>query len=138
MIGPTYDDIETPARDYPADLFLRQFDKLTAGWERGLNLLKQAYEGKALTPVDRLLLECAESAYLHFASARNHIRYVTARPDEAGTAALVREEEEFAIREAMLVAKNPTLGFEATNHYLYTRTDLFEKVLNCRYLLGEL
>ena len=52
--------------------------------------------------------------------------------------ALIRTEEELAIREATLVSKNPTLGFEATNHYLYTRTDLFEKVLNCRYLLGEL
>ena len=138
MIGPTYDDIETPAKDYPADLFLRQFDKLTAGWERGLRLLQKAYEGITPTPADRLLLECAESAYLHFASARNHIRYVTARPEKAGTEALIREEETLAIREAELVAANPTLGFEATNHYLYTRADLFEKVLCCRCLLGEL
>ena len=141
MIGPTYDDIEAAAKGYPMDLFLRQFDKLTSGWERGLALLRDAYEGKSLTPVDRLLLECTESAYLHFASARNHVRFVQERDggaEIADLADIIRTEEELAIREAVLVTKNPTLGFEATNHYLYTRTDLFEKVLNCRRLLGEL
>ncbi|MBO7762710.1 MAG: hypothetical protein J6T24_07930 [Clostridia bacterium] len=138
MVGPVYDDIERASNGYPKALFLRQFDKLADGWERGLALLQAAYEGKPLTPTDRLLLDCAESAYLHFASARNHIRYIMERESGADLSALIREEETLAIREASLVAHNPTLGFEATNHYFYTRTDLFEKVLNCRYLLGDL
>lgn len=51
---------------------------------------------------------------------------------------LIRDEEELAIREARLVGRNPAIGYEASNHYFFTESDLYEKVLNCRYLLGEL
>ena len=52
--------------------------------------------------------------------------------------AIIRREEELAIAEARLVGRNPAIGYEASNHYLFTETDLYEKVLNCRMLLGEL
>lgn len=139
MVGPIYDDMATCAIGYPPDLFLRQYDKLAAGWEKGFSLLLDAFRDVTPTEDERLLLDCAEVALLHFRSARNHLRYVTARPeDPEAVRALIREEEALAIREAELMGKNPTVGFEATNHYFFTRTDLFEKVLCCRRLLGEL
>ena len=55
-----------------------------------------------------------------------------------GYITLIREEEELAIREARLVGRNPAIGYEASNHYFYTQASLYEKVLNCRHLLGEL
>ena len=136
MVGPIYDDMLTCSNGFPIDLYLRQFEKLVAGWEEGYALLRAAYEGKTPTKDETLLLDCAEVALMHFTSARNHLRYITARP--ADPTDLIREEEALAIREAELMGKNPTIGFEATNHYFFTRTDLFEKVLCCRHLLGEL
>ncbi len=139
MVGPVYDDMQTCSGGYPIDLYLRQYEKLVAGWEQGYKLLTAAYEGKTPTKDEALLLDCAEVALLHFTSARNHLRYITARPKfKKAVTALIREEEALAIREAELMSKNPTIGFEATNHYFFTRTDLFEKVLCCRHLLGEL
>ena len=139
MVGPIYDDVQTCAIGYPMALYLRQYEKLAEGWRHGYTLLKAAYEGKAPTRDEHLLLDCAEVSLLHFTSACNHIRYITDRPaDPEALAALIREEEAMAIREAEIMGKNPAIGFEATNHYFYTRRDLYEKILNCRMLLGEL
>ncbi len=138
MVGPIYDDMEICSSGYPPEVFLRQYEKLAAKWAEGYRLLLAAYEGKTPTKAEQLLLECAESALYHYTSSRNHFRYIKARGSAEETAALIREEEELAVREARLMGKNPTIGFEATNHYFYTRQDLFEKVLNCRHLLGEL
>jgi hypothetical protein len=42
------------------------------------------------------------------------------------------------VRLAELAAEDPTVGFEASNHYYYTPHLLRERVLNCRRLLEEL
>jgi len=34
--------------------------------------------------------------------------------------------------------RNPSIGFEAANHYYYTQGMLKEKILNCEYLMAEL
>ena len=140
MIGPPYDDITGWRNVYPLDVYRDQLEKLTSGLYDALALFRAAYEGKELTTDDRVLLDCAEGSYLHFASAYNHVLYVLGREegDSEALAALVRREEELAIAEARLVGRNPAIGYEASNHYLFTETDLFEKVLNCRMLLGEL
>ena len=41
------------------------------------------------------------------------------------------------VAEAAVMAHNPTIGYESSNHYFYTRQTLLEKVLNCRYLLKK-
>ena len=53
-------------------------------------------------------------------------------------AQILAEEEELAIAEARLMGRNPTIGYESSNHYFFTQSDLFEKVLNCRYLAEKL
>jgi hypothetical protein len=140
MVGPVYDDIAGPSARFggPFGVYMRQYERLVEKWARGISLLKKAYEGRTVDATDQMLLECAEVSYLHFASSLNHLRYIEKRGGEDKQETLLREEEALAIREAELMGKNPTIGFEATNHYFFTRTDLFEKVLNCRYLLGEL
>ena len=50
---------------------------------------------------------------------------------------ILREECDIALREASVMADNPTIGYESSNHYFYTRTALLEKVLNCTYLLQQ-
>lgn len=136
MCGPTYDDL-TGWRDiYPEDTYEHQFALMTESFKAGLVLLKQAFA--TLDRDSQLLLDCAEVSYLHFASSVNHIQYVRKRDCGEDLSKLVREEENLAIREAEIMLRNPLIGFEATNHYYYTVTDLYEKVLNCKALLGEL
>lgn len=137
MVGPVYDDLRGWAHCYPDDLFEHQFIRMSEKWDAGLPLLREAFAGKEETPAGRLLLQCAEIVYLHFASSRNHIHYVRARGTGEDLSALIRQEEEFALREAVLMGENPAIGYEASNHYFYTRTDLLEKVLNCRWLLAH-
>jgi len=36
-----------------------------------------------------------------------------------------------------LVRQDSRLGFEAGNHYLYTKNDLLEKIINCDDLLQQ-
>ncbi len=138
MIGPSYDDIENWCVPFTEEIFRDALYRLKEGFKLGFEMLKKAYEGRTLTPDDELLLDCAEGTYLHYASAYNHTIYVMKRETGEDLSALIREEEELAILEARLVGRNPAVGYEASNHYLYTESDLYEKVLNCRYLLGEL
>ena len=139
MVGLIYDDMSIASDLFggPFGVFLRQYEKLVRMWAEGLAMLREAYEGHTLTDNDRMLLDCAEVAYMHFASSRNHLLFIRDRA-EGVSEDLLREEEAMAIREAEIMGANPTIGFEATNHYFFTRTDLFEKVLNCRQLRGEL
>lgn len=36
-----------------------------------------------------------------------------------------------------LMNKNPSIGFEAANHYYFSRFGICEKVVNCDYLLEK-
>ena len=35
------------------------------------------------------------------------------------------------------MAQDSRIGYEASNHYYFTRNDLAEKVINCTFLLEE-
>ena len=37
-----------------------------------------------------------------------------------------------------LMLEEPAIGFEAANHYYFSRGQLAEKILNCRYLIAKL
>ena len=36
-----------------------------------------------------------------------------------------------------LMNKNPSIGFEAANHYYFSRFGICEKIVNCDYLLRK-
>ena len=42
-----------------------------------------------------------------------------------------------AMEKIPAICCDSRIGFEASNHYLYTANDLREKVLNCEHLLGR-
>ena len=50
----------------------------------------------------------------------------------------LREEIELALRLHEFARRDSRFGFEASNHYFYSLNDLREKVISCRFLLGEL
>ena len=45
------------------------------------------------------------------------------------------EEEKNALKMYALMQKCNLFGFEAANHYYYSKGMLAEKVINCRYIL---
>ncbi len=141
MIGPPYDHLDGwRSNRYSRELYARQMKRLSERWKEGLPLLEKAFEGKPLSPAASLLVDCAEITYLHFASSYNHVLHVEGRDGgktSAEMAEIIRQDEAFALREASLMQQNPTVGYEASNHYLYTVTDMVEKIINCRYLLEE-
>ena len=50
----------------------------------------------------------------------------------------VREEIETARTMLELMNKDASIGFEAPNHYYFSKGQLAEKIINCRYLLDIL
>lgn len=101
-----YDDLEQWRSIYPVEIFEDQFTKLCAGWEEGLALLADEPETEPVI--------MAKAGYALFKSSLNQIRFIRAR--DAGN------------REAALAA---AIGFEASNHYYFSKGQLAEKIVNC-------
>ena len=138
MVGPVYDDLKKWRYIFPEELFREQFKSLSEIWHEGLILLQRAYEGKEMNDDDRLLLDCARGSYYHFRSTFNHIEFVMERGNKEKMLEIIAEERELAILDARLVNKNPTIGYESSNHYFFTRSDLAEKVLICDHLKNKI
>ena len=126
-----YDDLEKWRQIYPVDIFENQFAKLCGKWEEGLALLTD--DGSELWIM-------ANAAYCQFRSSLNQIRFYRAR--NAGEKAAMREaaEQELAVTEKMLSLMNrdASIGFEAANHYYYSKGNLAEKIVNCHDVLRRL
>ena len=50
----------------------------------------------------------------------------------------VREEAETTRTMLELMNRDASIGFEAANHYYFSKGQLAEKILNCEYLLTVL
>ena len=138
MVGPVYDDLTKWRKDYSEELFESQFEKICIGWRKGLGLLDAAFEGKELSEDDKLLIDCARVSSYHFESSLNHIKFIRNRHNREMMLSIIDREEELALAEVAAVGKNPTIGYESSNHYFFTRTDLVEKVISCRHLRERL
>ena len=135
MTGFPYDDLDGWRGIYPPEVFQAQFEKVADGWRAGLEKL-QAASALGTTAAIAEELRVAEAAYLHFQSVANQIAFVRARAEDwERCRELLRREIVVARRLFDLVNRDSRIGFEATNHYFYTRLDLVEKVVSCRYLL---
>lgn len=141
MVGFPYDSLNSWRSIFPADTYTRALGKMSEGWSRGLALLRSAFsDQEELSPAACELLECTEVLDAHFRSMYLQCRFVQLRdgldyPDDGLTIkSILAEEQELSLRVAAVQAVNPTIGYESTNHYFYTRASLIEKVLCCRYL----
>ena len=79
----------------------------------------------------------AEAAYCIFRSSLNQIRFIRAR-DRGDTAEMLKMAEaelETASKMLFLMNKNAAIGFEAANHYYFSKGELAEKILNCHYII---
>ncbi len=141
MIGFPYDDLRTWSGNfhYPADIFEKAFGLLSAEWREGVKILEEA---KPLVPPELTanwndLYSVASAAETHFTSTWNQIRFVRLRDAGKDTSSVIRDEMETVRRLLKTAGDDSRIGFEASNHYFYTRNDLFEKLMNCRHLLDH-
>ncbi len=127
-----FDDLEKWRSIYPAEIFESQFEKLCALWREGLDALNGEPETEFAI--------MANAAYCLYRSSLDQIRFLRAR--EAGDRETMRviaaNEEKTARNMLSLMNRNAAIGFEAANHYYFSKGALAEKVLNCRYLASAL
>ena len=120
-----YDDIESWRSIYPREIFESQLAKLCDKWQEGLDLLeKEAYgEMKVM----------ANAAYCLYKSSLNQFRFYLARErgDKAGMIKEAREEITCAEKMLAMMNLNSAIGFEAANHYYFSKGSLCEKIVNC-------
>lgn len=128
----SYDDLENWRGDYPEDVFEAQFEKLCRGWERGLSLIPEGDE------CERAVM--AKAAYCLFKSSLNQIRFIRARNAGNIAGALTEAQNELAIAKEMLslMNKNASIGYEAANHYYFSKGQLAEKIINCKSVIASL
>ena len=128
-----YDDLRHWRSVYPEDVFEEQFCKLCEGWEKGLALLPSAEDGGEIA-------EMAHAAYCLFRASLNQIRFVRARDGKRDADALAAVRDELAVAERMLLAmrRNAAIGYEAANHYYFSKGQLAEKIVNCYYVIDLL
>ena len=79
----------------------------------------------------------AEAAYCLFASSLNQIRFIRARDEERYEDAALAAREELAVTKRMLALmnQNAAIGYEAANHYYFSKGQLAEKIVNCHHVI---
>ena len=155
MWGIPYDDLDGWRGPYPPEVFAAQFEKIVAGWQPGIAELRLAVEK---SPAGRrgeaqADLRLAQAAAIHFESVANQARFILARDALAGGPADMPAEERrrlqvevvrcleseiaFARQLFTLARQDSRIGFEPSCQYFYLPLDLVEKVIACRWLLGQ-
>ena len=127
-----YDDLKTWRSIYPEDVFESQFEKLCREWKKGLELLPQNDESE--------LSIMANATYCLFKSSLNQIKFIRARNEMRYHDAIEAAKEEIDIARIMLALmnKNAAIGYEAANHYYFSKGQLAEKIINCYYIINKL
>ena len=124
-----YDDLEAWRSIYPVDTFELQFEHLCETWKRGLDRLDEGDDSE--------MAVMAKGAYCLFASSLNQIRFIRARDEGryADAARAAEDELDISMKMLSLMNQNAAIGYEAANHYYFSKNQLAEKILNCLYMI---
>ena len=127
-----YDDLEKWRGNYPIDVLEDQFKKLCDGWNEGLALLPSDDTSETVI--------MAQASYCLFKSSLNQIRFNRARNDGRYADAATAAAEELCISEKMLslMNRNAAIGYEAANHYYFSKGQMAEKLINCHYVIDKM
>ncbi len=150
MVGLPYDDLRKWRAVYPAEVWIQQMELAAKGFERGVEILKQA-----LQKVDGELRAKLESLYrraaiasIHLQSAAEQGRFVDARNNyytssknsatrKANIEAMRRAcdtQRELITRALEIVVKDSSIGYESSNHYFYLPIDLVESYISTLHI----
>ena len=135
-----YDDLDHWRAIYPEDVYVAQLEKLSRGWREGMKEL----EGMPVCEFSDTAAVCGAL----FEASYNQARFVQERrrlladPENAEAKAALRRivtrERDLARETLEIMLRRPTIGYEAANHYYFSRGSLAEKIVNCEYLLEKL
>ena len=139
-----YDDLESWSSIYPVEVFEEQLAKLCKKWEEGLAVLETGSVEKRSSEVSTCgqgeMEIMANAGYCLFRASLNQVRFYRAR--EAGNKVAMIEAAQAEIVCARMMLElmnlNPAVGFEAANHYYYSKGCLCEKIVNCSDIIWRL
>ena len=135
MVCYAYDDYESWISPYPYDVYVRQYEKLLTLWEKGIALLAGG-EGR-----EKEVAVYAEAAYLHFKADLLQTKFAFYKREKGKYTAeierILQEEKAIIERLMAIVSAYTTVGYEASNHYFYHESNLYEKYLNVLKLEEE-
>ncbi|MDD3153279.1 MAG: hypothetical protein PHS41_00310 [Victivallaceae bacterium] len=142
MVGNPVDDLDSWCGVYSPEEYLSALEKLSHKWHIGLRHLQKAMS--AISAGHRKdgedLASVAEACHLLFSSAARQGRFIQLRnsgKEPGKIIRLLREEQEAARRMLKLVLSDPRIGFEPSNHYMFTANELMEKIINCEFLINS-
>ena len=156
MWGIPYDDLDGWRGPYPREVFAAQFEKMAHAWWPGVAELQMAVEKTSPDRREeaRTDLRFAQAAGLYFQAVANQAYYVIARDALAKPSGTLSPEERRRLKAEIkrrleseillarqiftLVREDSRIGFEPSCQYFYLPLDVVEKVINCRWLLGQL
>ena len=132
MTGLAYDDIDTWRFDYPVEVYEGQLVKVVAGLENAVDAVKNASDTETVDMI--------HATYNTFKSALNQVQFVIARgnSDKARMKEICESEIVIARNQLALMNKNAAIGYEAANHYYYSKGQLAEKIINCSWIIENL
>ena len=132
MTGLPYDDVKKWCVPYTEAALESQFLKLSTKWKDGLDILAPM-QGTELYDV-------SAACYALFRSSYNQIKYVRLREEgnKEEMLELLSEEENLSKLLYEITLRQPMIGYEAANHYVYTPQICLERILNCQKLIEEL
>ena len=141
MVCFPYDNIDRWRANYPVDVFEEQFRLVCLGNRRALDIL-DGYLGERSERFKEFY-NALKGCYVHFLTNYNLVRF-TRRRDEKSMSGFEKEdldlffaifdsEEKNVLDTIRLQSEDSRLGFEASNHYSFTRQDLLEKLVNIDY-----
>lgn len=153
MVGFPYDDLESWRTIYPVETYIGLMRQVADGFQKGCLLMQDAEQAAKGDIALRLHTERtrAQAEALHFRSVVNQAEFTHRRNLMLGTSDTKQREqcrqemmrcvenELQVVREMIpLVRQDPTIGYEASNQYVYIEQDLREKYVNLRTLQEQL
>ena len=127
-----YDDLDAWRSIYPVDVFQGQFEKLCDEWKKGLDMMAPDDHGVIAT--------MARATYCLFKSTLDQIKFIRARDEGRYADAIAAAKREIETARLMLeqMNVNAAIGYEAANHYYFSKGQLVEKIVNCHYVVDVL
>ena len=82
----------------------------------------------------------ARATYCLFKSTLDQIKFIRARDEGRHADAIAAAKREIETAHLMLeqMNVNAAIGYEAANHYYFSKGQLVEKIVNCHYVVDVL
>ena len=147
MVGMPYDDIRAWCANYPVDIFENQMAKVVYPFRDALETLYEFEKENETSSLFKEYMNCGAGALEHFETTLHLLRFYAARDVllDGGNKAFGKgayevmekalcDEAENTLAALKTQSRESRIGFEASNHYNFTRQDLIEKLLNIDYV----